>query len=179
MLRSLVGSEMCIRDSCCVCRHNRCLVCRHITLWKCHNLVLPDLAPQKWKSVTIWTYREISQRKSQEWHSLGEADPALVAPGLGDTTFPWEARVCGVPVPKKYWPLFQGWGWGGGWDLQKMRPDPGFRKDFPHYWALPDECQKDGVTGVAKIRLLGIWALGKFIAFSRIKTGGLSRIHIH
>ena len=98
--------------------------------------------PQKWRSVTIWTYREISQPKPQEWHSLGEADPALVAPGLGDTTFPWEVRVCGVPVPKTHWPLFQGWGGEGGWDLQKMRPDPGVRKDFPHYWALPVQCRE-------------------------------------
>ena len=56
--------------------------------WECHNLLLPDLAPQKWKSVTIWTYREISQRKSQEWHSLSQADPALVAPALGDSNRP-------------------------------------------------------------------------------------------
>ena len=98
--------------------------------------------PQKWKSVTIWTYREISQRKSQEWHSLGEAEAGVVVPGLGDTTFPWEARVGGVPVPKNIGPFFKGAAGEGVWDLQKMRPDPGFRKDFPHYWALPVQCRE-------------------------------------
>ena len=94
----------------CLGRTEVSCVCRHIKFWKTHNLVLPDLAPQKWKSVTIWTYREISQRISQEWHSLGEADPALVVSGPGDTTFPWEARVCGALFPKHVGPFFKGRG---------------------------------------------------------------------
>ena len=40
------------------------------------------------------------------WHSLGEAEAALVVPGPGDITLLVEARVCGVGVPQKYWPCF-------------------------------------------------------------------------
>ena len=86
-LRSQCLGDVLGDHRCLVCRHNRCLVCRHINFWKTHNLVLPDLAPQKWKSVTIWTYREISQRKSQEWHSLEEAEAGVVVPGLGAVSY--------------------------------------------------------------------------------------------
>ena len=60
-----------------------------------------------------------------------------------------------------------------GWDLQKMRPDPGFRKDFPHYWALPVQWREGwGPLGVAKSWLLGIGTLGKIYRFLAYKHRG-------
>ena len=92
--------------SCLLTQQMSCLQTQQMSCLQTHQIlempqpVLPVLAPQEWKSVTIWTYREISQPKSQEWHSLGEADPALVAPGPGDTTYLGRAKVCWDP--KKY-----------------------------------------------------------------------------
>ena len=113
--------------SCLLTQQMSCLQTQQMSCLQTHHIVeMPQpgfarFGTQKWKSVTIWTYREISQRKSQEWHSLGEADPALVAPGLVDTTFPWEARVCGVPVPKR-----------GGWlGLAKNETGSRFPERFP------------------------------------------------
>ena len=62
---------------------------------------------------------EIPRRKLQEWHSLGEAEAAVVAPGLGDTTFLGEARACGVPVQKQIVPDFKGGGREGVWTCKK------------------------------------------------------------
>ena len=67
---------------------------------------------------------------------------------------PWWSQALGTPLflgkqgyvgslfPKTIGPFFKRGGGEGGWDLQKMRPDPGFRKDFPHYWALPVQCRE-------------------------------------
>ena len=67
-------------------------------------------------------------------------------PGRGDQTFLGGARIGWGPLfPKNiglgFGPGF--WdGGGGGWDLQKIQSVWGFRKDFPHLWALPVQIRK-------------------------------------